>query len=291
MKWVTQITSALDSPRVAREKIEETRRVHGESSDVWASQVLAVPLDKQREGVFVLSHYHSSWRRHPLNPAAPPESVLPYDAFVSDVEKVTRRRRGEPAEQPQVVVGCDFSGGGDESVACFRIGGVQMQFVPLDGRTEAAQAMGVSQAVQAWNADLRHPPVMRILCERGGYGKGATESLRKEFGPKIVGLWDPSAAPRDSIYGNNRAASLVQLSILLERGEIALLPHEKLEQDLAAVARRETDTGKLFVSKKTELAEILGRSTDYLDALAICFSGFQPGRGDFSAVQVTRFAL
>ena len=162
----------------------------------------------------------------------------------------------------------------------------------LDGRSEAAMAGGVDAIVREWNARPdRLADVTRILIERGGFGRGTTETLRKEYGGRIVRTWDPSGSPREATVGNMRAEMWIDLTTLLERGEIALLTDERLEQDLAAIGRRTADNGKTYVTKKEDLAEALGRSPDRGDAVALCFSGYRPGKGDSPGVVTARFAI
>ena len=153
-------------------------------------------------------------------------------------------------------------------------------------------AGGVDAIAREWNARAdRLADVGRIIVERGGFGRGTTETLRKTFGGRVVTTWDPSGRPREHTIGNKRAEAWVNLAALLERGEIALLADERLEQDLSAVSRREVDNGRTYVSKKEDLALELGRSPDRGDAVALCFSGYRPGAGDSATVQSVRFAL
>jgi hypothetical protein len=297
MTWRCLTISALDAVAphgpVAPERIAEARRTLGEDSPEYASQILGVPADKQRETLIPMGGYHAAVRRHPLFTGdRQGEAVLDFDPFASDMDRVARRKRGEPTEQPLVCISLDPSGGSDEAIAAVRQGGVLMALRKLDGRSEAAMAGGVDAIVRGWNAQPeRLADVGRIVVEKGGFGRGCLETLRKQHGSRMVTTWDPSGSPRENTLGNARAEMWVNLATLLERGEIALLPDERLEQDLAALGRRTADNGKTYVSKKEDLAVELGRSPDRGDAVALCFVGYRPGKGDRSGTAVIPFSI
>jgi phage terminase large subunit len=263
--WTCLTISALDAVAphgpVSPDRIAEARRTLGEESPEWASQILGVPADRQRETLVPMAHYHAAVRRHP---------------------RFTGDRQGEAAlpGTGAVVLALDPSGGGDEAIVAVRWGSSLMALHKLDGRSEAAMAAGVDAIVQDWNAAHPLDPVTRIVCERGGFGRGCVETLRKAHGGRVVTTWDPSGSPREDTVGNARAEIWINLAVLLEREEIALLADERLEQDLAAIGRRTGDNGKTYVTKKEELVAALGRSPDRGDAVALVFSGYRPGKGD-----------
>jgi hypothetical protein len=297
MTWRCLTISALEAVApngpVSPERIAEARRTLGEDSPEYASQILGVPADKQRETLIPMGGYHAAVRRHPaFTGDRQGEAVLAFDAFASDMDRIQRRKRGEPTEQPLVCLALDPSGGGDEAIAGLRQGGVLMELRKLDGRSEAAMAGGVDALVREWNARPdRLADVGRIVVEKGGFGRGCLETLRKQYGGRLVTTWDPSGSPRDKTLGNKRAEMWVNLAVLLERGEIALLADERLEQDLAAIGRRTADNGKTYVTKKEDLATELGRSPDRGDAVALVVEGIRPGKGDSSSVVQARFAV
>ncbi|HMH83596.1 MAG TPA: hypothetical protein VK531_12050 [Gemmatimonadales bacterium] len=297
MTWRTLTISALDAIApdgpVSPERIAEARVTLGEESPEWHSQILGIPADQQRETLLPMAHFWAAVRRHPLFTGdRQAEAPLGYDHFASDYERTMRRRHFEPTEQPLVCLALDPSGGGDEAIVALRQSGVLLALRKLDGRSEAAMAGGVDAIVREWNTRAdRLADVGRIIIERGGFGRGTTETLRKTFGGGLVETWDPSGATRERTVGNARAAIWINATTLLERGEIALLADERLEQDLAAIGRRTADNGKTYVTKKEDLALALGRSPDRGDAVALCFSGYRPGHGDSARVQLVRFAL
>lgn len=295
MTWRCLTISALDAVEpqgpVSPERIAEARATL--SAVEWAQQIEGVPADQQRETLIAMGFYHAAVRRHPaFTGDRQGEGVLGFDAFASDMERLTRRKHREPVEQPLVCLALDPSGGGDEAIVALRQGGVQMALRKLDGRSEDAMAGGVDAIVREWNTRPdRLADVGRIIVERGGFGRGTTETLRKTFGGRVVTVWDPSGSTRERTVGNARAETWINLAVLLERGEIALLADERLEQDLAAIGRRTADNGKTYVTKKEDLALALGRSPDRGDAVALCFSGYRPGKGDSNGVVAVRFAL
>lgn len=296
MTWRCLTISALDAVEphgpVSLERIAEARRTLGEQSPEWHSQILGIPADQQRETLIPMGGYHAAVRRHPAftgdrQGAAP----LARNPFLSEWDREQLRFHREPDDPGEVVISNDFSGGGDEAICAVRWGSRLEALHKLDGRSEATMAAGVGAIVKDWNAQHRADPVTRIVCERGGFGRGATETLRKEYGSRIVTTWDPSGSPHEATIGNARAEMWINLAVLLEREEIALLPDERLEADLAAIGRRTADNGKSYVTKKEQLAEALGRSPDRGDAVALCFSGWRPGKGDSAGVVMSRFAL
>ena len=296
MTWRTLTISALDAVEphgpVTAARIAEARRTLGEGSPEYASQILGVPADKQRETLIPMGGFHAAVRRHPLftgdrQRAAP----LPRNPFLSEWDREQLRFQREPDDPGDVVLALDPSGGGDEAIVAVRWGAHLLALHKLDGRSEAAMAAGVGAIVQEWNAAHHIDPVTRIVCERGGFGRGCVETLRKEHGGRMVRTWDPSGSPREATVGNARAEVWINLAVLLEREDIALLPDERLEADLAAIGRRTGDNGKTYVTKKEDLAAELGRSPDRGDAVALVFSGYRPGKGDSADVWVGRVAI
>ena len=239
-----------------------------------------------------MSHYHAAVRRHPgFTGDRQGEAVLRCNPFLSDADRVTLRRHGERDDPGSVVLALDPSGGGDEAIVAVRWGAWLMALHRLDGRSEAAMAAGVRAIVEAWNTHTDRPPVTRIIIERGGLGRGCLETLRKEYGGRMVTTWDPSGHVREHTIGNKRAEAWLNLATLLERGDLALLADERLEADLAAIGRRTGDTGKTFVTRKEDLVAELGRSPDRGDAVVLCFSDYVPGKGDSDRVSVVRFSI
>jgi hypothetical protein len=296
MTWRTLTISALDAVEphgpVSAARIAEARRTLGDNSPEFASQILGVPADKQRETLIPMGGVHAAVRRHPLftgdrQGAAP----LPRNPFLSEWDREQLRFHLAPDDPGDVVLALDPSGGGDEAIVAARWGAWLMRLHKLDGRSEAAMAAGVCAIVTDWNAQHRTDPVTRIVVERGGFGRGCREQLQKEHGGRVVTTWDPSGSPRENTIGNKRAEAWINLAVLLEREEIALLPDERLEADLAALGRRTGDNGKTYVTKKEDLALELGRSPDRGDAVALVFSGYRPGKGDSPTVTYSRFAI
>jgi len=280
-----------DGP-IAPERIAEARRTLGEQSPEFASQILAVPADQRRETLIPMSHYHAAVRRHPLFTGdRQGDTPLPCHPFLSERDRLTLRRNGDSDDPGLVVLALDPSGGGDEAIVAVRWGAWLMALHKLDGRSEAAMAAGVTAIVEEWNRHTDRPPVARIIIERGGFGRGCTETLRKQYGSRLVTVLDPSGHPRERTLGNRRAEMWVNLAVLSERGDVALLADERLEQDLAAISRRTADNGRTYVTRKQDLATELGRSPDRGDAVALVFSGYAPGKGDRDAVTTVRFAV
>lgn len=115
--------------------------------------------------------------------------------------------------------------------------------------------------------------VLRI--DEIGVGKGVNDRLAEQ-GYKV----DPFNASRRCAreinaekYANRRAEAYDRLRTLLVAGQVALPYDPLLEEELLTCTGFINSSGKLQISPKDEIREIIARSPDRLDAVVLAVAG------------------
>jgi phage terminase large subunit len=151
--------------------------------------------------------------------------------------------------------------------------------VRLAAELESAVAAAARGTVKFVHETVDRPRgVRRIVVDEVGLGGGVVDRLREMKQP-VVGFnggRSPSSAGA-SRFLNMRAESFWQLRRLLERGEIALPPDEKLFEELSTIRWSTNSSGKIQLESKDLTRATLGRSPDRADAAAMMF--YRPDGG------------
>jgi len=105
-----------------------------------------------------------------------------------------------------------------------------------------------------------------------GLGAGVLDRL-KELEFAVIGFNGGRSPSDGGRYLNARAEAYWRLRELLEAGEVALPPDEKLMDELLSVRWRPTPEGKVRIEAKDDLKARLGRSPDRADAIVMAIAG------------------
>ena len=164
-------------------------------------------------------------------------------------------------------VGADIAEmGNDSTVLCFRYGGFVFPLVSWD-QCELPETERKIVVV------CEGEDIARILVDGTGLGAGVAPHLQEKHLPAIK-VMVASSPTETSEFGdfkllNDQLAWAVRLWL---QGDTAMLPpDEMLIEELAAYTYQIGDDGKLRVSKKSVIKDLLRRSPDRFDSLKLTF--------------------
>lgn len=123
-----------------------------------------------------------------------------------------------------------------------------------------------------------------VVVDAIGVGVGLVERLlESDVGDRVIVFRgsERSYSGVDSGIGiefaNKRAEALWLVKKMIENGELAIPNHHGLITDLSVLEWRLDQNGKLLARSKDEIRRVIGRSTDYLDAVAMAYYGLVAG--------------
>lgn len=183
-----------------------------------------------------------------------------YDQYIAEYGEV-------PPEFVKANVGADIAEmGNDSSCLCFRYGGLVLPLVTWD-QCEIPETEDNIVTV------CEGEDISRILVDGTGLGSGVAPHLQNRHLPAVKVM--VASSPTD----NCELAEFDKLNDQLAwavrdwlSGDIAMLPpDELLLEELAAYTYRIDDDGKLRVSKKSVIKDLLKRSPDRFDSLKLTF--------------------
>jgi len=109
-----------------------------------------------------------------------------------------------------------------------------------------------------------------VTVDEPGLGGGVIDVLR-EMGVETRGFNGGATPLAVDKFRNSRAETFWGLRRLLERGEIALPPDDKLADELCAMRWSIGLDGRIVIESKDDLRARIGRSPDRADAVAMAF--------------------
>jgi phage terminase large subunit len=109
-----------------------------------------------------------------------------------------------------------------------------------------------------------------VTVDEPGLGGGVIDVLR-EMGVETRGYNGGATPLAPEKFRNRRAETFWGLRRLLERGEIALAPDDKLADKLCSMRWSIGLDGGIMIESKDELRARIGRSPDRADAVAMVF--------------------
>ena len=243
--WTTihvTLKEAVLAGRVSVAWAKQRAKQWGKSSAVFQNRVLGEFASSEADGVIPLAWVEAANQR--------------WLAWRDDDESLM-----------VATVGVDVGRGGDATVLALKAGNTVMELrrsgkdtMDTTGRVAALLAQGATSVVDVI-----------------GIGAGVVDRLR-ELGHDVV-AFNASARTthRDKSgelgFTNKRAASWWIMRELLEAGEVALPPDDRLTGDLTAPHWRVMSGGKIRVESKEDVRKRLGRSTDDGDAVIMAFAG------------------
>lgn len=257
---------AIKAGRMTEEWAEERRKQWGETDYRYINRVLGDFAAQQESGVIPLDWLEAAHDRW-------------YGRLEEVVPDIYERRLG-PAEIAKAlaegmfkpaVLGADIAISGDKTVFAYRytddiIGWIE-PYQPSDVRQAIPETVGEIRRI------LTAYPGMMVIPDADGVGAGVAHQLYLERMPVVPfhAAHQSGRIARDTTgFINDRAAAWWGLRERLDPsyGPVLALPDDAiLTGDLTAPKYWRTAGDKIQVQPKDELRTLLGRSTDYADAV------------------------
>jgi hypothetical protein len=111
----------------------------------------------------------------------------------------------------------------------------------------------------------------RLYVDSGGAGLGIAQSLARKYGGIVRGINFGERPDDNETYGSKRAEMFDRVRAFFEGNVVSLCPTEQLVGEMQVVTAL-PDRPKLTLIGKEDIKKMIGRSTDYLDALALTFA-------------------
>lgn len=235
-EWKTYHVSCLNSPRVAKDFVEQIKSTYGEASNAYRVRVL---------GEFALRDDDT------LIPAELVDS-----AMVRDITVV----RSEP-----VVYGLDVARFGDDrSVLCKRQGNVVLEF-------RVWQGLDLMQLTGAIVNEASVDKPAEICVDSIGLGSGVADRLR-ELGHVVRDVNVSESSAMNPKAAKLRDELWLSVKDWLNARACKLPKMDELRQELVAPTYTFTSNGKIKVEGKAEMKRRGMRSPDLADSLCITFA-------------------
>lgn len=208
----------------------------------------------------VLGEYPAAGTNSLVNQEWIDEARTRYDQYVTQNGEV-------PPEYVSANVGADVAEmGNDSSCMCFRYGGFVAPMISWD-------QCELPVTERRMQDHCEGKPIARICVDGTGLGAGVAPHLQEENLPAVKVMVASAATDRCDLAEfallNDQLAWRVRVWL---SGDTAMLPpDEMLLEELAAYTYQIDDDGKLRVSKKSVIKDLLRRSPDRFDALKLSF--------------------
>jgi hypothetical protein len=110
-----------------------------------------------------------------------------------------------------------------------------------------------------------------VFVDEVGMGYGVIDRLR-QLGYRVIGVNNASKAQAEDRYHNKRAETYGRLKEWLARGGVLPRDVSDLTEELAAITYDHDAQDRIVLSPKDDIRDLLGRSPDLADALALTFA-------------------
>jgi hypothetical protein len=240
-RWFCMRVSCIDSPRVAREFVDEIANRYGEDSNAYRVRVLGeFPLADEDSVIPAALVDDAMTRAVPLSPSAPEIWGLDVARFGSDASVLIKRRGTKVLEMPR--------------------------------RWQNTDTMALAGAVKAEFDSLPHyARPQLIVIDVIGIGSGVVDRLIEQNLP-VLGL---NVAEVPSSVGRcvrMRDELWLKAREWLEGRNVSLPYEDKLRADLTAPRLSFMSDGRMQVESKTQLRSRGFASPDAADALVLTFA-------------------
>lgn len=205
-------------------------------------------------------------------------SVAAFNALLGaeDVEKAVETVHNENELRGSVkVMGVDVARfGGDRSAICCRHGLAVMPIQIYKGLDTMTFAGVVIKTMNKFNPDA-------VFVDSGAMGAGVIDRIR-QLGYHCIDVAFGGKATDDNRYVNKRTEMYFKLTEFIKKDSGAIPKDAVLQEELANVYYGFDNRGRLKLRSKEEIKEVLGRSPDMADALALTFAQPVARKDDFS---------
>lgn len=170
-----------------------------------------------------------------------------------------------PADMP-IILGTDVARYGDDRTVIWKRQGLMAEANPrvFKQLNTMEVADKVMNAMNAERADM-------TFIDVGNMGAGVIDRIRQMGYTNVSEVAFQGAAIENKRYENIRAEMYFKLKEWGENG--GAMPEEPgLREELAAIRYKYSKNGRLMLTSKEEIKEMLGRSPDLADGLALTFA-------------------
>lgn len=176
------------------------------------------------------------------------------------------------------VMGVDVARfGGDRSAICMRRGLSVMPVLTFKGLDTMTFAGTVIHHINQFKPDA-------VFIDSGAMGAGVIDRIR-QLGYSCIDVAFGSKADNDDRYINRRTEMYFKLTKFIKEDGGALPKDDVLTEELTNVFYGFDNRGRLKLRSKEEIKEVLGRSPDMADALALTFAQPVARRADYGPNQ------
>lgn len=188
------------------------------------------------------------------------------NASFFDIERVkgAMSNRGFESDNSGMVLGIDVGAGTDPSVCCFREGPNVSNFIDFSSDSLINTRHWIEDLIRTYRPK-------RCFVDSGGVGLGVVQELMTTYGGVVRGVNFGESADDSECYANKRAEMFDRLRAFMNNETVSICGNDDLLMELKVI-RVEPDKAKLTIISKDKIRKEIGRSTNYLDALALTFA-------------------
>lgn len=190
------------------------------------------------------------------------DRIIPYECILKAVNRDLRKYDAEP-----VVISCDPAEFGDDKTVIMALKGLKVIDIEVTEKKELMDTAGrIVRMFHKHHGD-------KIVVDEVGIGAGVRSRLRElvtegELVGSIEGL-NSACSAKNSKYARLRDEIWMHAGQLFRDGYVSIPKDDDLIEELGVMSYSISSNGKENVARKIDIKKILGRSTDYGDALVM----------------------
>jgi hypothetical protein len=207
--------------------------------------------------------YYRRWVMNSHEDSDTADKVIPYKFISSAIGRDLIKRDNEAT-----VISCDPAEFGNDKTVIMAIKGLTVIDIEVTEKKELMDTAGrVVRMYRKHNAD-------KIAIDDIGVGAGVRSRLRElvmegEISAPIMGINTGKAAEHSDKYVRLRDEIWMHAGELFAEGYVSIPDETVLTEELGAMSYEVNSRGQVQVARKKDIKKILGRSTDYADALVM----------------------
>ena len=205
--------------------------------------------------------YYRRWVMNSHEDSDTADKVIPYK-FISDA--INRDLRDYDNEA--IVISCDPAEFGNDKTVIMALKGLRVIDIEVTEKKELMDTAGrVVRMYHKHDAD-------KIAIDDIGVGAGVRSRLRElvsegQIDAPIMGINTGKSAEHSDKYVRLRDEIWMHAGELFAEGYVSIPKEDVLTEELGAMSYEVNSRGQVQVARKKDIKKILGRSTDYADAL------------------------
>ena len=208
----------------------------------------------------------SHYRRFVLNSHEDVDTadrIIPYDCILKAVDRDLRKYDAEAT-----IVSCDPAEFGDDKTVIMVLKGLKVIEIEVTEKKELMDTAGrIVRMSNKHHAD-------KIVIDEIGVGAGVRSRLRElvdegSISASVMGLNSGRSAEHKDKYPKLRDEIWMHAGELFKDGYVSIPKEDDLIEELGAMSYGMNSKGQSLVARKKDVKKILGRSTDFGDALVM----------------------